>query len=470
MRPLPSSPPAPHDEDHLRRSLGNRHIQLIALGGAIGTGLFMGSGRSIGLAGPSIIFVYMIVGCVAFFVMRAMGELLLSNLEYKSFADFATDLLGHWAGFFVGWTYWFCWVVACMAEVVAVAEYAQFWFPSLPQWISAMTCALALLALNLVAVKAFGETEFWFAMIKIVAIIALVLVGLYMVFTGFRSPTGTVASFAHLWDDGGMFAKGGMGFLAGFQIAVFSMAGIEIVGVAAAETRDPRKTLPRAINSIPIRLLMFYVLALIVLMAVTPWRQLVPDGSPFVQLFVFAGLPAAAAVINFVVLTAAASAANSGVFSTSRMLYGLAEDGHAPGFFQHLSRRAVPARGLYFSGACMLGGVALLYAAPGLTDVFMLVAVVATIAFMFVWIMIFCSYIAYRRKRPQLHAASHYKMPGGSVMCWLGLIFFAFILVLLLFDDDMRNGMLIMPFWFIVLTVGYIFFARPRHLAASGRN
>ncbi len=169
-----SDPSAP---DHLQRSLSNRHLQLIAIGGAIGTGLFMGSGKTISLAGPSILFVYLIIGAMLFFVMRAMGELLLSNLEYKSFIDFSTDLLGPWAGFFCGWTYWFCWIITAIADVIAIAAYAQFWFPGLAPWIPAVLCVLLLLSLNLVKVKLFGEMEFWFALIKIIAIAALIMTG-----------------------------------------------------------------------------------------------------------------------------------------------------------------------------------------------------------------------------------------------------------------------------------------------------
>ncbi len=324
-------------EQSLRRNLTNRHIQLIAIGGAIGTGLFMGSGKTISLAGPSIIFVYMIIGFMLFFVMRAMGELLLSNLEYKSFSDFASDLLGPWAGYFTGWTYWFCWVVTGMADVVAITAYAQFWFPDLSDWVASLAVIVLLLTLNLATVKMFGEMEFWFAMIKIVAIVSLIVVGLVMVAMHFQSPTGVEASFAHLWNDGGWFPKGLSGFFAGFQIAVFAFVGIELVGTTAAETKDPEKSLPRAINSIPIRIIMFYVFALIVIMSVTPWSSVVPEKSPFVELFVLVGLPAAASVINFVVLTSAASSANSGVFSTSRMLFGLAQEGVAPKAFAKLS-------------------------------------------------------------------------------------------------------------------------------------
>jgi len=449
-------------EDHLRRNLTNRHIQLIAIGGAIGTGLFMGSGKTISLAGPSIIFVYMIIGFMLFFVMRAMGELLLSNLEYKSFSDFAADLLGPWAGYFTGWTYWFCWVVTGIADVVAITAYAQFWFPGLSDWVASLAVVLLLLGLNLATVKMFGEMEFWFAMIKIVAIVALILIGLGMVLMHFESPTGSVASFSNLWNDGGWFPKGLSGFFAGFQIAVFAFVGIELVGTTAAETKDPEKSLPRAINSIPIRIIMFYVFALIMIMSVTPWSSVVPDKSPFVELFVLAGLPAAASIINFVVLTSAASSANSGVFSTSRMLYGLAQDGVAPRRFALLSKRAVPSSGLTFSCVCLLGGVVLIYLIPNVVTVFTMVTTVSAILFMFVWSIILCSYMVYRKQRPHLHEKSIYKMPFGKLMCWVCLAFFAFVIVLLTLEADTRQALMVTPLWFIILGLGWVFIRKRR--------
>ena len=442
-------------EQSLRRNLTNRHIQLIAIGGAIGTGLFMGSGKTISLAGPSIIFVYMIIGFMLFFVMRAMGELLLSNLEYKSFSDFASDLLGPWAGYFTGWTYWFCWVVTGMADVVAITAYAQFWFPGLSDWVASLAVIVLLLSLNLATVKMFGEMEFWFAMIKIVAIVGLIVVGLVMVLTHFQSPTGVQASFTHLWNDGGWFPKGLSGFFAGFQIAVFAFVGIELVGTTAAETADPERNLPKAINSIPVRIIIFYVLALIAIMAVTPWRQVVPDKSPFVQLFVLAGIPAAASLINFVVLTSATSSANSGIFSTSRMLYGLAEEGHAPRGLSKLSRAAVPARGLLFSCLCLLGGTLLIYLIPNLVTAFTLVTTLATVLFIFVWSLILVAYMVYRRRYPERHAASIFKMPGGVAMCWACLLFFAAVLVLLSLQADTRQALIASPAWFVLLGAGY---------------
>lgn len=450
--------------DKLRRSLHNRHIQLIAIGGAIGTGLFMGSGKTISLAGPSIIFVYMIIGFMLFFVMRAMGELLLSNLEYKSFSDFAADLLGPWAGYFTGWTYWFCWVVTGIADVVAISSYFQLWFPDFSIWMSALLCVVVFLALNIVTVKLFGELEFWFAIIKIVAIVALIVTGIVLVAMHYPSPGGGTASLSNIWNEGGMFPKGLSGFFAGFQIAVFAFVGIELVGTAAAETHDPHKVLPRAINAIPLRVIMFYVLALMVIMAVTPWNHVVADRSPFVEMFMLIGLPAAASIVNFVVLTSAASSANSGIFSTSRMLYGLAEQGVAHRAFGRLSARAVPTAGLLFSCLCLLVGVALIYLIPNVMTVFTMVTTVSAILFMFVWSIILCSYLAYRKKYPQRHQQSQFKMPLGKLMCWVCMAFFVFVIVLLTLQEDTRQALMVTPLWFALLGIGW--WLRSRKAAA----
>ncbi|SFO02581.1 D-serine/D-alanine/glycine transporter [Xenorhabdus japonica] len=440
---------------HLQRSLTNRHIQLIAIGGAIGTGLFMGSGKTISLAGPSIIFVYMIIGFMLFFVMRAMGELLLSNLHYKSFSDFSADLLGPWAGFFVGWTYWFCWVITGIADIVAITAYVGYWAPSFPEWGTSFLCVLVLLTLNLATVKLFGELEFWFAMIKIIAIVALIVTGGILIGMNFQSPAGHVAALSNIWSDYGMLPMGLSGFFAGFQIAIFAFVGIELVGTAAAETKNPMKSLPKAINAIPIRIITFYVLALIVIMSVTPWRAIIADKSPFVELFVLIGLPAAASIVNFVVLTSAASSANSGVFSTSRMLFGLSKEGNALKQFSRLSRRSVPASGLIFTCLCLSFGIVLIYFIPDVMRVFTLVTTVSAILFMFIWSMILCSYLVYRKRRPELHQASVYKMPFGIVMSWVCLAFFAFVLLLLSLQPDTRQALIATPIWFVILMIGF---------------
>lgn len=468
MTALKSRVSSESDTQHLKRGLTNRHIQLLAIGGAIGTGLFMGSGKSINLAGPSILFVYLIIGFVLFFVMRAMGELLLSDYRYNSFIEFAHDLLGPWAGFFAGWTYWFCWIVTGMADVIAISAYAQFWFPELPQWYPAVGCIGLLLSLNLLTVKIFGEVEFWFAAIKIAAIIALVTIGGYLLLAPAPFSLGRAPSVSNLWSDGGMFPHGIPGFFAGFQIAVFAFVGIELVGTAAAETRNPGLTLPRAINSIPVRILLFYVLSLATIMIVTPWRAVAADRSPFVDLFILAGLPAAAGIVNFVVMTSAASSANGGIFSTSRMLFGLAGAGQAPGPFKRLSGRGIPANGLVFSVACLALGTLVMYVVPDLMEAFTLITTLSAILFIFIWSIILAAYLAYRKQRPHLHAQSEFPMPAGEIMSWLGLLFFAFVLITLTLKQDTRAALYIAPLWFIGLGVAYWAIRKRRSDVADG--
>jgi D-serine/D-alanine/glycine transporter len=456
-------------EEHLQRGLANRHLQLIAIGGAIGTGLFMGSGKTIHLAGPSVLLVYTIIGVMLFFVMRAMGELLLSNLGYKSFRDVVSDLLGPGWGFVVGWTYWFCWVVTATADVVVISGYVRFWWADLPAWIPSLGTVVLLLLLNLIAVRIFGEVEFWFAIIKLVAITALILIGIFLVLVHFQAPNGATAAWSNLVNDGGFFPNGFAGFLAGFQIAIFAFVGIELAGTAAAETQDPERTLPRAINTIPVRILVFYVLALAVIMFVTPWREVSADSSPFVQMFTLAGLPAAAGIVNFVVLTSAASSANSGIYSTSRMLYGLSIEGVAPRRWRWLSARSVPVRGLLFSACCLLPGVALVYAGGSVMSIFTLVTTVSSVLFMVVWSLILCAYLVYRRRFPERHRASSFRMPGGIWMTWVVLAFFVAMVGVLMLQSDTRSALLVTPIWFLLLGVVW-FCIRKRVRAQASRR
>ncbi len=459
--------PAVGDGD-LKRSLSNRHLQLIAIGGAIGTGLFMGSGKTISLAGPSILFIYMIIGFMVFLVMRALGELLLSNLNYKSFIDFSTDLIGPWAGYFVGWTYWLCWITIGIADLSAIIYYLQFFnggvsFSPLEGVLISVASILFITCLNLATVKLFGEMEFWFAMVKIVAIIVLIAVGGWMIFTGFTSTAGEVASFGHLWSHGGMFPTGFTGFLAGFQIAIFAFVGVELVGTTAAETKDPEKNLPKAVNSIPIRIIIFYVLALVIVMSVTPWNKIDPSISPFVNLFSQAGIAAAAIIMNFVVLSSVMSSMNSGVFSTSRMLFGLSRENQAPDALGKLNKRAVPANALYFSTVCLLLGAALQYFVPNTVLAFTLATTLSTILFICVWLMIIWSYVVYYRTRPELHAKSTFKLPGGLFTCAVVVVFFIGTIGILALEEDTRKALMVSPIWFIILIIGYFGFYKHRN-------
>lgn len=459
---------SPNENCELHRSLSNRHLQLIAIGGAIGTGLFMGSGKTISLAGPSILFIYGLIGVMVFFVMRALGELLLSNLHYKSFIDLSTDLIGPWAGYFVGWTYWLCWVTIGIADLSAIIYYLEFFnggesFTPMGGLLISTIAILFVLGLNLVTVKLFGEMEFWFAMVKITAIIVLIAVGLWMIFTGFTNAAGTTASISNLWTHGGFFPKGLDGFLAGFQIAIFAFVGVELVGTTAAETQDPKRNLPKAINSIPIRIIIFYVLALFVVMCVTPWDQINPKVSPFVNIFSQAGIASAAIIMNLVVLSSVMSSMNSGVFSTSRMLFGLSTDKQAPKLFGKLSKSAVPAKALIFSAVCIFIGafVQFVYKVKtGTNDevtAFTLATTLSTILFICVWIVIMWSYINYRKNRPELHAQSTFKLPGGVVTCWVVIAFFLATIYFLALDETTLESLKVSPIWFVILAIGYFF-------------
>lgn len=446
-----------HNEEKLERSLSNRHIQLIAIGGAIGTGLFMGSGKTLGVSGTSVILTYMIIGFFFFFVMRAMGELLLSNLKYKSFADFCTAYLGSWAGFFLGWSYWLSWVVAAIADMIVIGGYMQYWDPSLPAWIPAFSTITVLTLLNLLTVKLFGEMEFWFALLKIFAIVLFLLVSLYLIFTHFVSPNGTVASFSHLLDENALFPFGLSGFFAGFQIAIFSFIGIELVGTTAAEAKDPHKSLPRAINSIPIRIMLFYVAALVCVVSVTSWSQISTEQSPFVQFFTLIGIPAAASLMNFVVATSAMSSANSGIFATSRMLYGLAVEKNAAPQFGKLTKHKVPKNSLLFSMLLVVIGTSILFIVPNVMTAFTIVSTFGSILVIFTFALILMAYLSYRRKDPELHAQSTYKMPFGIFMSWATLMFLAFSLVILALNYQTLIALAISPFWFLGL---YFFYTR----------
>lgn len=441
---------------HLHRDLSNRQIQLIAIGGAIGTGLFMGSGRTITQAGPAVVVVYAVIGFFVFFVLRAMGELLLSNLNYKSFVDFAADLLGPAAGFFVGWSYWFAWIVTGLAEVVAIVGYSKFWWPAIPDWFPALVTVTLVLVINLFSVRNFGEIEFWFALIKIVAILGLIVVGAVLVATGFVSPRGDRATLENLWNDGGFFATGFMGVVGGVQIAFFAFVGVELVGTAAAETADPRRTLPRAINAVPLRVAIFYIGALLAILAVVPWRLFASGESPFVTMFALAGLGAAASLVNFVVITSAASSANSGVFSTGRMIFGLADEGSAPSVFRRLNRGGVPGWAVLLTAPLLLLSIPLLYAGGSVIDVFTVITTVASLLFMFVWAMIVVSYLVYRRRHPQRHSASMYKMPGGLAMCWAILVFFLMVIWTLSTDRQTTVALAWFPAWFLLLGAGWL--------------
>ncbi|QIB68756.1 amino acid permease [Aminipila butyrica] len=446
------------ENQHLSRGLKNRHVQLLAIGGAIGTGLFLGSGRSIHLAGPSILLAYLITGLVCYLIMRALGEVLLSNLNHHSFVDFVQDYFGNGAAFITGWTYWFCWISLAMADLTAVGLYIQFWFPGVPQWLPSLIGLVVLLIMNLTAVKHFGEMEFWFALIKVIAILALIVLGCFMVFTGFSTDAGP-SSFSNLWTHGGWFPNGASGFILSFQMVVFAFTGIELVGLTAGETQNPERVIPKAINNIPVRIVIFYIGALFVIMSIYPWNSIDPAESPFVQVFASVGIASAASIVNFVVLTSAASACNSGIFSTGRMGFSLAKEKNAPAFMRKLNNSQVPANAMIFSAAAILISVVLNYVMP--ESVFVLITSISTFCFIYIWAMMVLCHLRYRKKNPALAARSKFKMPFAPFSNYLVLAFIAFVLVVLALNEDTRIALLVTPVWFLILAVLYkVFKAR----------
>jgi amino acid transporter, AAT family len=440
-------------ESGLTRSLRARHVQLIAIGGTIGVGLFLGSARAIQSAGPGLLLAYVAGGAVIFFIMRALGELLTYRPVAGSFASYADEFVSPFAGYLTGWSYWFMWVVTGMAELTAIGIYFHFWFPDTPQWLPALLALVLLYGSNLLVVRVFGELEFWFALIKILTIVALILAGLAVIAFDIGD-LGRTASFSNLWSQGGFLPFGIVGVLLTLQIVMFAYSGVELIGVTAGEAENPTVMLPRATNSVIYRILIFYIGALIVVMALVPWNQLSPSMSPFVLVFDKVGLPGASHVINLVVITAAASSCNSGLYSTGRMLYTLALRRQAPRMFGKLNSRQVPAAGIHVSAALMLIGVVLNYVVP--EEVFTWVTSIALVGTLWTWVMIMLAHKNYRaRVRRGQAAGVSYRMPGWPIANWLVIAFLLIVTAMLSLTPGTRVALYVAPLWFALLGFSY---------------
>ncbi|AHD05571.1 amino acid permease [Paenibacillus larvae] len=437
----------------LHRGLEERHITLMSLGAAIGVGLFLGSGKAIQLAGPGILLAYAFSGLVMFFIMRALGEMAIQKPVAGSFSRYAREYLGPLPGFLTGWNYWFLWIVTCMAEITAVGVYMEYWFPGVPRWIWALAALVIMTIVNFLAVKAYGELEFWFALIKIVTIIFMIFIGLGMIVFGIGNG-GIAIGIRNLWEHGGLFPNGVSGVLLSLQMVLFAFLGIEMIGVTAGEVKNLEKSLSRAIDNVFWRILIFYVGALFVVLSIYPWNEVGLKGSPFVLMFDQIGIPAAAGIINFVVLTAALSSCNSGIFSTSRMLFNLAEQGEAPKRVNRLTKGGVPGRAVVISAIALLIGVLLNYVVP--EDVFTWVTSIATFGAIWTWAIILVSQIKYRK---QLKAAEQnklkYKMPLFPFSSYLSLAFLVFCVCLMAYAPDTRVSVIVGPLWFLLLICFY---------------
>jgi amino acid transporter, AAT family len=442
-----------HQSENLHRGLDNRHIQLIALGGAIGVGLFYGSSATIQMAGPSILFSYLVGGLVIFTIMRALGEMAVDEPVSGSFSSYANRYLGPFAGYFTGWTYWFMWVVVGMAEITVVGVYVNYWFPDIPQWLTALGVLVLITMINLANVKAFGEFEFWFAMVKVVAIIGMIILGLGIIFFGIGNG-GQPIGFENLWTHGGFMPNGVTGILMSLVLVMFSFGGVELIGITAGEAKNPKKSIPSAINNVVWRILIFYIGALGIMMVLYPWNEVGANGSPFVLIFDNVGIPGAAHIINFVVITAALSAFNSGLFSSGRMLYNLSLQNNGPKYFGKLNKNGNPRRGILFSSLFLLVAVVLNYFVP--EKVFIYISSVATVAVITSWTIILITQLKFRQSKTKKDIEKlAFKMPLYPVTTYLALAFLALVIVLMAFIEGMRIALVVAPIWFIILYLGY---------------
>jgi L-asparagine transporter-like permease len=444
-----------HGEE-LERGLEERHIQLMAIGGAIGVGLFLGSATAIKTAGPALLLAYAGGGFILYIIMRALGEMATEHPIAGSFAAYAYTYISPLLGFMTGWSYWFMWVVTCMAEVTAVGIYVQFWAPSFPQWLTAFIAIVLLSLVNLTAASLFGEFEFWFALIKVVTIIIMIVVGLIMMFTGLGN-NGVAVGFTNLYSlPGGFFPKGIWGPVQALVMVTFAFLGIELIGVTAGEAKNPDKVIPSAIKKVFWRIMIFYVGALTVIMSLYPWTEIGTKGSPFVMTFASLGIAAAAGIINFVVLTSASSSCNSGIFTTGRMLYSLALEGKAPKYFAQLSKSKVPARGIIFSAACMMIGVVLNFVVPA--EAFNYVTSIATFVGIFVWFVITWCQMNFRKTlTPEQVKNLKFPMFGFPIANYIAMGFLGLVIAVMCIQPGNRVAVIVGIPWLLVLWLIYKF-------------
>ncbi|AEG40893.1 amino acid permease [Lactobacillus kefiranofaciens] len=432
-----------------KRTLSNTHIQLIALGGTIGTGLFLGVGDSIHRAGPSIILIYIIVGIFLLMLMRALGELIMSDLNKHTYIDFIEQYLGKNIGFITGYLYWISWITLGMAETTALGIYFKYWFPTLKPWIPGIITIIFLLIINLISARVFGNLEFSFAIIKIITIVAFVLLIIYLLITGGKTSFGPVV-LANLNDHGGFFARGTKGFFQGFQMVIFSFIGVELIGLTAAEAQNPRVTLKRAINQLPVRIILFYVMAILGILLVIPWSKVSTNSSPFVQALGATGIRNASSSINFVVISAAVSSTNSILYSAGRLLFSVTYDGKEKWnqICGHLSRRQLPQNALMLSALLMA-------CAPAITliigdQAFNFISSTTTSMFLIIWCLMILTHMAYRKRTPE-NELNDFKMPGYPYLDYLILLFFILMIVLLLILPSYRIPMIAAIVTFIIL-------------------
>ncbi|WOC13354.1 amino acid permease [Gordonia sp. MP11Mi] len=456
-------------DEGYQRGLTSGTVQMIAIGGAIGTGLFYGAGGAIEKAGPALILAYAVAGLAIFIVMRSLGDLLLYRPISGGISEYADEFLGRFMGFSQGWTYWAVWVTTCMAEITVAGKYINYWWPSIPVWVTALVALIVLFGANLISVGLFGRAEFWFSAIKVTAILGMIIIGIGVLLpiSGLGPDVGP--SVTNLWSDGGFFATGFTNALLSLQIVMFAYVGVELVGVTAGEAQNPRVTLRRAINSVPFRIGIFYVGSLLVILSVRSWKDFHEGTSPFVAVFQYIGIPGAAGIVNFILLTAALSSCNSGIYSTGRMVRSLSQRGDAPSALANLSGRQVPVSGIVLSAVVMAIGVIVNVVDPD--HAFTYITSVSTVGIVVVWATIVLCQVVYRFKvRAGVLPDSGYRVPGGLVSSIITIGFLLLVIILLFFNKDGRIALVVGAIWFTIVTVCYFGWTggRRRQVKRSG--
>ncbi|WP_326947290.1 amino acid permease [Amycolatopsis sp. NBC_01307] len=438
-----------------RKALKPRHVNMIAIGGAIGTGLFLGAGGRLAQAGPALAIVYAVCGLFAFFVVRALGELILYRPSSGAFVSYAREFMGEKGAYVAGWMHFLNWSTTGIADITAIALYAHFWsfFTPIPQWVLALIALAVVLTLNLVSVKLFGEMEFWFAIVKVAALVLFMVIGIVLLAT--RTPIDGVAGGPQLiTGHGGIFPAGLLPMVMIVQGVVFAYASIELVGVAAGETAHPEKIMPKAINSIMWRIAVFYVGSVVLLAMLLPWSSYTKEQSPFVTVLSHLGVPAADSVMNLVVLTAALSSLNSGLYSTGRILRSMAAAGSAPKFTGVLNRNQVPYGGILLTASVCVLGVGLNYLVP--KEAFDIVLNFAAIGILATWAIIVLCHLLFVRKteRDGLERPS-FRLPFSPYTEIVTLVFLAAVVVLMGFDETGRITLMALPVIALALVAGW---------------
>lgn len=445
----------------LKQGLNKRHVFFIAFGSAIGTGLFYGSAGAIKLAGPIVLLAYFISGIMAFLVMRALGEMVLHNPLPGSFGRYASNYISPFAGFLTGWTYIFEMVLVCLADITAFATYMGFWYPDVSPWIWTLGITLIITALNLTAVRIYGETQFWLAAINVAAIIAMIVAGTAIILFGFGNSAHQATGIHNLWENGGWLPNGWSGLIASFSVVVFAFGGVEIIGLMVVEMKDAGRNIPKAINAIPFRIMSLYIVTLAILMSLYPWNRIGLDGSPFVTIFESLGIKYAANILNIVVIIAAVSAINSDLYGAGRMLHGLAEVGNAPKKLDYVSKSGVPVLSVLVMFLVLVVGVVLNYFYHD--KLFFLIAAMATFATVLVWLMILLSQMFMRLKMKSDDQDNlKYPIPFWPLGSIVAIIFIGCIIVLLGVFKETQAALIVGIVWVVALAL-YYYWLKPKN-------